>query len=221
MATTNNGSNQNYANNSDGWQLAGGVTPRTLTVTGGNITMTGSGSNTFTFPAASDTLVGRASTDTLTNKTMTASSNVIGPSTLENSQWAWSSWTPTWTNLTIGNATVAATYTQIGKTVNFVVNVTFGSTSSMGTNPTFSLPVNAVTTGMIFPEVVWGNAGMSVSGVGTVFFGIVIYGSATTAEITTYNVAGTYPSLSGITSTAPFTWTNGSILVCTGSYQCV
>jgi hypothetical protein len=84
MATVNNGSNQNYANNSDGWQLAGGVTARTLTVTGGNMTMTGTGSNTFTFPAATDTLVGRASTDTLTNKTITSTTNSVSSAILTN-----------------------------------------------------------------------------------------------------------------------------------------
>lgn len=68
---TNNSSNQQYANNSDGYALGGGTTARTLTVTGANITLTGSGTNVYTFPAATDTLVGRASTDTLTNKTLT------------------------------------------------------------------------------------------------------------------------------------------------------
>lgn len=66
--TTNNSSDQQFANNSDGFGLGGGTTVRTLTVTGANITLTGSGTNVYTFPAATDTLVGRASTDTLTNK---------------------------------------------------------------------------------------------------------------------------------------------------------
>lgn len=67
---TQNSNNQDYQNNADGWQLAGGTTKRKLTVTGADVTLTGSGSNTYDFPAASDTLVGRDSTDTLTNKTL-------------------------------------------------------------------------------------------------------------------------------------------------------
>lgn len=68
----NNSSNQDYTNNSDGWDLSGGTTKRKLTVTGGDMTLTGSGANTYTFPASTDTLVGRASSDTLTNKILTA-----------------------------------------------------------------------------------------------------------------------------------------------------
>lgn len=68
----NNGANQDFTNNSDGYTLGGGTTERKLTVTGADMTLTGSGTNVFTFPGATDTLVGRASIDTLTNKTMAA-----------------------------------------------------------------------------------------------------------------------------------------------------
>lgn len=80
--TTNNSQNSIFTNNSDGFLLGGGTTSRSLTVTSGNLTLSGGGSNTYTFPAATDTLVGRASTDTLTNKTITDSSNSIGGAAL-------------------------------------------------------------------------------------------------------------------------------------------
>jgi len=76
---TNNSSNNQYTNNADGYTLGGGTTTRNFTLTGGNVTLTGSGSNVYTMPAATDTLVGRASSDTLTNKTMTSSTNSVGP----------------------------------------------------------------------------------------------------------------------------------------------
>lgn len=54
----NNSGNQDFTNNSDGWDLTGGTTRRKLTVTGSDITVTGSGTNTYTFPATSATLWG-------------------------------------------------------------------------------------------------------------------------------------------------------------------
>lgn len=58
--------------------------------------------------------------------------------------WAWQSWTPAWTNLTVGNGTVIAKYKQIGKTVICRISFTAGSTSSVGSSPTFTLPVTSV-----------------------------------------------------------------------------
>jgi cytoskeletal protein CcmA (bactofilin family) len=55
---TQNSINSTFANNADGFSHSGGVTPRALTVTGADITLTGSGANTYTFPSATDTLAG-------------------------------------------------------------------------------------------------------------------------------------------------------------------
>ena len=57
---------------------------------------------------------------------------------------AWSSWTPTWANMTIGNATVVGRFKQVGKTVVWSLSVTIGSTTSFtSTGGTFTLPVTA------------------------------------------------------------------------------
>jgi len=81
---TNNSANNSYTNNADGFSLAGGTTPRTLTLTAGNVTLSSGGSNTYTMPSATDTLVGRASTDTLTNKTITSTTNSVSYATFTN-----------------------------------------------------------------------------------------------------------------------------------------
>jgi hypothetical protein len=75
--STNNSNNNQYDNNSDGFDLSGGTTKRKLTVTGADITLTGSGTNVYTMPATTDTLVGKATTDTLTNKSIDATTNTI------------------------------------------------------------------------------------------------------------------------------------------------
>jgi len=54
---------------------------------------------------------------------------------------AWKSWTPTYNNLTVGNGTVKARYTQIGKTVIARFSFVCGSTSSIGGMVRVSYPV--------------------------------------------------------------------------------
>ena len=60
----------------------------------------------------------------------------------------YTSFTPTFTNFTLGNGSLAVVYAQLGKLVHYVGNVTLGSTSSMGTSQQFTLPVNST---MPFP----------------------------------------------------------------------
>lgn len=63
---------------------------------------------------------------------------------------AWTSWTPTYTNLTIGNGTVVSTYLQVGKLVHFYWRFTVGSTSSSAVNMRVSLPVNVKNFGHVW-----------------------------------------------------------------------
>lgn len=53
---------------------------------------------------------------------------------------AWASWTPTWTNITVGNGTLVAKYGQFGKLVFFRLHLTFGSTTAVSGNSAFSPP---------------------------------------------------------------------------------
>lgn len=55
--------------------------------------------------------------------------------------WSWSSWTPTYTNITVGNGTVTAKYIQIGKTVHGRFRLDCGSTTSIAANFRVTLPV--------------------------------------------------------------------------------
>ena len=54
--------------NADGFDMAGGTTPRKLTITGGDLTLTTSGSRTFTFPAANETVATLGQIQTFTAK---------------------------------------------------------------------------------------------------------------------------------------------------------
>lgn len=59
--------------------------------------------------------------------------------------WTWQTFTPTWSNLTPGNGTVNARFTQIGKMVWIYLSFVLGSTSVVGTSPSFTPPVAAST----------------------------------------------------------------------------
>ena len=129
---------------------------------------------------------------------------------------AWQSWTPTWTNLTIGNATVLAKYIQIGKTVFFRVQVTLGSSSVMGTAPDFTLPVTASAYNVrtkVCDVHIEDNGASNYRAQGTLLttttIGLVIVTAATYIS----------PFGQNITSTNPFPWTTGDYFLMQGFYE--
>ena len=128
----------------------------------------------------------------------------------------WTTWTPTFTNLTLGNGTLSARYQKIGKTVNFQMNITFGSTTSISGLVIFSLPINA--TG------VQGGLSSNIMGKG--------FDSSTTLNwalkgrvyidlgyIYALNSAGTYLEEVPLNATAPITWATNDELGLSGSYE--
>jgi hypothetical protein len=127
----------------------------------------------------------------------------------------WTSWTPTWTNLTIGNATQAAKYAYAGMTTFFRIEITLGNTSSVGTTPTFTLPQTAVSHQSYFPIA---RAAYNDSGT-AVYDGLVIFASTTAAYLQVANVSGTYPSIATVTATVPFTWTTNDQILVSGFYE--
>jgi hypothetical protein len=56
---------------------------------------------------------------------------------------AWLSYTPTWTNLTVGNGTVVANYVRVGSMVTYAGKITVGSTTSISGFVLVSLPITA------------------------------------------------------------------------------
>ena len=125
---------------------------------------------------------------------------------------AWSSWTPIWENLTIGNAVVTAKYVQIGKTVIGRLNVVFGSTTSVSGDFTFSLPVTASAYSALNNSVI-GTSSFLDSGT-VALAGICRITSTTVAKFRTYLVSGSLIGGQIPSATAPFTWaTNDEIFV--------
>lgn len=131
---------------------------------------------------------------------------------------AWTSWTPTLTNITTGNGTVVARYSQIGKTVNYRFSFTMGTTSAMGTVPKFSLPVAAAAITGTSNGIVIGRG--SIWDFGTNNFDVVVlYETTTIAAIRVINAAATNSVQSTIMSTNPMTWASTDEIHISGTYE--
>lgn len=127
---------------------------------------------------------------------------------------AWQSYTPTLTNVTTGNGTLAAGYIQIGKTVHVAIQFIMGSTSAITGGPQFTLPVTARTTYFNTTyNTPLGIARLSDFGVAA-YLAYAIFASSTTAQINCLGAAGTYATDAAVSSTTPFTWgTSDAFLV--------
>ena len=134
-------------------------------------------------------------------------------------QVEWDTWTPSLTNITQGNGTVATAYTQVGKMVICQFLFTFGSSgSAMGTNPTISLPVTATTPLLASVQTV-GRCHM-VDGGATNYHGGTRLNSTTLLQAFEFNVDGSNNIVSGaIGSTSPFTWANTDTLYMDAVYE--
>lgn len=127
----------------------------------------------------------------------------------------WTDWTPTFENFTKGSATVVAKYTQIGKTVHFLLSVILNG-STMGTGPTFSLPVTAAST---FPvattlgQLYWLDEGTADGQ------GFISLASTTSASLRTYAGDATYGGYAPFSSTVPMTWANSDRFIARGTYE--
>jgi len=124
---------------------------------------------------------------------------------------AWTSYTPSLTNMTLGNGTVSAKWRQIGKMVDVFFYFTLGSTSSIGTGPQFSLPVTGLNDSIIY------NAYFQDAGTNTYLGNLNL--QTTTATLFCANVGSTYPTYSTVTATVPFTWTTNDFVKALFSYE--
>jgi len=120
------------------------------------------------------------------------------------SNGAWTSYTPTWTNLTVGNATQNSFYTQIGKLVVVRVQLTFGTTTSLTSVIDISLPVTS--------RSLTGNPNLGVARFidanGAQHCGVIVYISSTAVRFQRQVVSGSNIIADEVSSTAPFTWTS-------------
>ena len=134
---------------------------------------------------------------------------------------AWTTYTPTWTNLTVGNGTVSARYTQDNKVVIGTVYIQFGSTTSItANNPRFTLPVTARDPGILSGSnfFVTGAAMASDWNIQTYKVDLA-FQSTTAVEFQTLDTGSAHGKYVATTTTVPITFGTSDVLMGTFIYE--
>ena len=131
------------------------------------------------------------------------------------SSGAWTSWTPTYTNFTLGNGTQTAGYRDSGGSVDISIKVVLGSTSSITGNPSFALPFTAHTSmgNLLISAGQFGDNGTDYLYAGIWFIDVNTGRFASMASNTTY------VNLNNVSATGPFTWVAGDYFTYFFSYR--
>lgn len=118
------------------------------------------------------------------------------------------SWTGTTTNPVLNNGTWLGKYNRIGKTMDFYVKITIGSTTTFGSGQwVIALPVAPIVDGYPFLTIA-----KDVS-TGNKYTALGESSGATVPLLTNASPAGI------ISPTTPFTWATGDTLFVTGRYE--
>lgn len=158
----------------------------TCTVTAGTATVTTAGS----------LAVGQWAGGTLYFTSASAAIFISSPSP------TYINFTPTFANFTLGNGAISASYATDGKIIHYTGSVQLGSTSSMGTSPTISLPV---TSSMSF-ALNMGTGTLTDSSAGAYYPAFFYSISGTTIQMACQNALATYLTVDFVGSGQPFTW---------------
>ena len=138
----------------------------------------------------------------------------VDSATTSGLKWAtpgstWTTWTPTRTNITIGNGTETARYLESNGTIFVHYKLVWGSTTSLSGNPDFTLPVTGKSTSDNF----FGTANLRDAGVLSYFGQIEIFDAGAKFKFGAISASSTYTENAGVSATVPFTWGTGDIMV--------
>ena len=107
------------------------------------------------------------------------------------------------TGSALGNGTITGYSVQTGKMVDARVEFTLGTTSTVGSTLTFTLPFTASTTGITVAKNKIGDVYLDDAS-GNPWVGILRLETSTTARVLLLDTSGTYPQVVATSSTAPF-----------------
>jgi hypothetical protein len=126
------------------------------------------------------------------------------------------SFTPTLSNLTIGNGTRTGTYVLINKTVYFQVKVTFGSTTTLTGNCDLTLPL--APTGVSTFDAINATCNFVKNSPTAIYLGFTIIVGAT-IRLLCIQTNGALAVQADIGATVPFTWGANDVISVAGNYQ--
>ena len=175
-----------------------------------------------TFPTSLDTFTNPTSTSLLTSPSHAQQHSdindavealetkvAIGNTVLGTYQ----AYTPTFTNLTVGDGTLAAQYCTVNKFVHAFGSLTFGSTTTIAVSSYMTLPLHTVNTengalGSILGGVTYYDVSALIVYRGTIDGRI----ASSVVDFRVNNTAGTYETGVSPTAAIPFTWATGDII---------
>jgi hypothetical protein len=121
---------------------------------------------------------------------------------------AWTDFTPTFTNITVGNGTLSCAYLQIGRFVTARYSLVLGSTSSVGSAGNATLPVPIASNTQI-----GGKAWYRDSSATSNYQGLVALSGSVMVFLRLVEAQ------TGISATSPFTWASSDEIKAMISYE--
>ena len=131
-----------------------------------------------------------------------------------NSIGDWTAWTPTWTNLSVGNGTVTAVYAEVNEIVFYQIEILWGSTTSASGSIRCTAPVTMETTQDFHP----GDTAALYDVGSSIYTGTTLVLDDSGTKIFWYhnNTSGTFAN---VNATVPFTWTTNDLAMASGFYR--
>ena len=152
-----------------------------------------------------------ATTQTAGNST-TAVATTAFVTTANQLMGTYTSYTPTFTNVTAGNGTSTGAYCRVNNFVHYYGSFTLGTTSSVTAGILINLPIN-INADMATVSQVFGMMEFHDVSAVTTYGGQARYvASASSLTVSVLNAAGAYLQVQNANATVPFTWTTGDII---------
>jgi hypothetical protein len=205
-----------------------GVNVTALFPTGTKIKLIQSGVTAYfyvtgaTFSTDTTVTITGGSDYTLSNTTIT--SPAYSYATTPQGFPGWFNWSPTWTNFTVGNATLSAAFTMNGRLLTARLKLTWGSTTSASGIIEFSPPVTpfadytssellvGLATGVNIGVAIWNGVVKALTS--SIFTFTSVATNSGTNPVNTLANSGT-----DWTGSTPFSWATGSIIFAQFAYE--